>query len=153
MWYLCAVSYIGFSFFAFFSALLLPCVSGQNPADNLPAYVRKGNGQVQIRMSENAEAFITSMKTADYQPHGYRVQLTSESGQGSQARANEIKARFVNNYKDVDAYLIWEAPNFKIRVGDFRTKLEAALFWKQIQAEFPNSYVVEDKINPGGKRR
>jgi hypothetical protein len=142
-----------FLFLALVSSGMYLSSSGQNGADASVSYVRRGNGQVQIRMSENTEAFINSMKSAEYQPQGYRVQLTSESGQGSQARANEVKARFVSNYKDVDAYLVWEAPNFKIRVGDFRTKLEAAMFWKQIQAEFPNSYVVDDKINPGGKRK
>lgn len=117
------------------------------------AYFRSGKGTVKIEVPPQVEGFMTNMKTAEYMPTGFRVQLTSESGQGSQARANDVKARFMSNYKDLNSYLVWEAPNFKIRVGDFRTKFEAAMFWKQIQAEFPNSYVVEDKINPGGKRR
>jgi len=117
------------------------------------SYFRTGKGTVKTEAGGQVYNFMTSMKTTEYTPTGFRVQLTSESGQGSQARANEVKARFMSNYKDVDSYLVWEAPNFKIRVGDFRTKFEAAMFWKQIQAEFPNSYVVEDKINPGGKRR
>ncbi len=147
------MKHLRFALFLLVSAGLAFSVSGQITADTSAAYIRRGNGQVQIRMSETTESFMASMKSAEYQPTGYRVQLTSESGQGSQARANEVKARFVSNYKDVDAYLVWEAPNFKIRVGDFRTKFEAAMFWKQIQAEFPNSYVVEDKITPGGKRK
>lgn len=117
------------------------------------SYFRTGKGTVKTDAGAQVDNFMTSMKTTEYTPTGFRVQLTSESGQGSQARANEVKARFMSNFKDVDSYLVWEAPNFKIRVGDFRTKFEAAMFWKQIQAEFPNSYVVEDKINPGGKRR
>jgi hypothetical protein len=127
--------------------------AAQVSADTTAAYITSGNGKVNIRMPESAEAFMAAMKSAEYQPAGFRVQLTGESGQGSQARANDVKARFISNYPNVDAYLVWEAPNFKIRVGDFRTKFEAAMFWKQVQAEFPNSYVVEDKINPGGKRK
>lgn len=117
------------------------------------SYFRAGKGIVKSEAPAQVESFMTSMKTGEYMPAGFRVQLTSESGQGSQARANDVKARFMSNYKDLNSYLVWEAPNFKIRVGDFRTKFEAAMFWKQVQAEFPNSYVVEDKINPGGKRR
>jgi hypothetical protein len=116
-------------------------------------YFRTGKGVVKTDASPQVESFMTGMKTAEYTPTGFRVQLTSESGQGSQDRAKDVKARFLSNYKDINSYLVWEAPNFKIRVGDFRTKFEAAMFWKQIQAEFPNSYIVEDKINPGGKRR
>jgi hypothetical protein len=136
-----------------FVGLFFAEAAAQVASDTTAAYITSGNGQVNIRMSENAQAFMEAMKSAEYQPSGFRVQLTGESGQGSQARANEVKARFISNYPNVDAYLVWEAPNFKIRVGDFRTKFEAAMFWKQIQAEFPNSYVVEDKINPGGKRK
>lgn len=117
------------------------------------SYFRTGKGSVKTDAGPQVDNFMNSMKTSEYTPTGFRVQLTSESGQGSQARANDVKARFMSNFKDVDSYLVWEAPNFKIRVGDFRTKFEAAMFWKQLQAEFPNSYVVEDKINPGGKRR
>jgi len=126
-------------------------VSAQS--DTLAHYVRDGKGSVKMITGASVDGFMTAMKTAEYTPAGFRVQLTSESGQGSQARANDVKARFMSNYKNVNTYLVWEAPNFKIRVGDFRSKFEAAMFWKQIQADFPNSYVVEDKINPGGKRR
>jgi hypothetical protein len=126
-------------------------VSAQS--DTLAHYVRDGKGAVKMITGASVDGFMTAMKTAEYTPAGFRVQLTSESGQGSQARANDVKARFMSNYKHVNTYLVWEAPNFKIRVGDFRSKFEAAMFWKQIQADFPNSYVVEDKINPGGKRR
>lgn len=129
-------------------------VSAQLSADmDSVSYFREGKGVVKVESNAQVDAFMTSMKTADYKPMGYRVQLTSESGQGSQDRAKDVKARFMNGHKDVDAYLEWEAPNFKIRVGDFRTKFEAAMFWKQIQADFPNSYVVECKINPGGVRK
>ena len=122
-------------------------------AADTASYFRNGKGAVKSEVSPQVDGFMNSMKTGEYTPTGFRVQLTSESGQGSQARANDVKARFMSNYKDINSYLVWEAPNFKIRVGDFRTKFEAAMFWKQIQAEFPNSYVVDDKINPGGKRR
>lgn len=146
------ISFFGIAAWIFFG-LISETASAQVSADTTAAYITSGNGQVNIRMPESAEAFMAAMKSAEYQPAGFRVQLTGESGQGSQARANDVKARFISNYPNVDAYLVWEAPNFKIRVGDFRTKFEAAMFWKQVQAEFPNSYVVEDKINPGGKRK
>jgi hypothetical protein len=123
------------------------------PADALASYVRVGQGKVMMIVPPEVEEFMDDMKSSSYTPTGFRVQLTSESGQGSQARANEVKARFMSKHKDLNSYLVWEAPNFKIRVGDYRTKFEAAMFWKQIQAEFPNSYIVEDKINPGGIRR
>lgn len=139
-------------FFTVFLGMTVFVPRARAQADTV-AYFRAGKGAVKWEAAPQVDNFMSSMKTAEYTPTGFRVQLTSESGQGSQARANEIKARFMGSYRDVDSYLVWEAPNFKIRVGDFRTKFEAAMFWKRLQADFPNSYVVEDKINPGGKRR
>lgn len=137
----------------FILLFLLVGIGASAQSDTLVHYVRDGKGLVKMTTGSLVDGFMTAMKTAEYTPVGFRVQLTSESGQGSQARANDVKARFMSNYKNVNTYLVWEAPNFKIRVGDFKSKFEAAMFWKQIQADFPNSYVVEDKINPGGKRR
>ncbi|MBW7936948.1 MAG: hypothetical protein LC101_04585 [Flavobacteriales bacterium] len=79
---------------------------------------------------------------------GFRVQLCSESGNNAKGIANAIKSRFLQRYRNVPAYLIWESPNFKVRVGDFKTRLDATLFWKQVQDEFLQSYVVMDQINP-----
>ena len=61
--------------------------------------------------------------------------------------ANAIKANFLRLYPEYSAYLDWESPNFKVRVGDFKLKLDAMLFWKQIKDFFPKSYVVRDEIN------
>lgn len=108
-------------------------------------FVRDGSGSVTYVYDTGVEAFMDAMKSKDYKPDLFRVQLTSESGTGSQLRANEVKARYVANHKGYNVYLIWEAPNFKVRVGDFRTKLEAAAYWKQLREEFPSSYVVEPK--------
>ena len=44
------------------------------------------------------------------------------------------------------AHEVYQQPFFKIRVGDFRTKLEAYKFQKEIMAQFPNSFIVKDEI-------
>ena len=74
---------------------------------------------------------------------GYRVQIHSGA---EKAKALEAKSKFIaQNYKQ-DAYLVVQMPYFKIRAGDFRTKLEAYKFLQQILPEFPGSYIVTDDI-------
>ena len=41
----------------------------------------------------------------------------------------------------------YDNPNFSVTVGNFRTRLEVFRFFKQIQAEFPNAFIVETKID------
>jgi hypothetical protein len=129
-----------------FILLIATCLCGLSlNAQPDSSFVRDGNGSVTYIYDTGVEAFMDAMKSKDYKPDLYRVQLTSESGTGSQARANEVKAKYVSTHKGYNVYLIWEAPNFKVRVGDFRTKLEAAAYWKQLREEFPSAYVVEPK--------
>lgn len=77
---------------------------------------------------------------------GYRVQIYFGS---DKAKAKEMKAKFLNLYgREMRAYEPYEQPNFKIRVGDFRTRMEAYRFWKKIKADFPTAFIVESDIEP-----
>ena len=74
---------------------------------------------------------------------GYRVKIHFGSDKN---KAKEVKGQFIAKYPNVPAYEKYDQPNFNIRVGDFRTKLEAYKFLKQIQGEFPTSFLVQDEI-------
>lgn len=74
---------------------------------------------------------------------GYRIKIHFGA---DKAKAKEIKAKFVARFPKVPAYEKYDQPNFNIRVGDFRTKLEAYRFLKEVQVEFPSSFIVQDDI-------
>ena len=68
----------------------------------------------------------------NYQIKGYRVQIFFDSGNNSSTRAREVKEEFILKFQDVPAYISWKSPNFRVRVGDFRTRLEADGFLNKI---------------------
>ena len=74
---------------------------------------------------------------------GYRIKIHSGSDKN---KAKEIKAKFISKFPDISAYEKYDQPNFNIRVGDFRTKLEAYKALKEIQVEFPAAFLVQDEI-------
>jgi len=74
---------------------------------------------------------------------GYRVQIHFGS---DRTKAKEIKSKFQGKHPETRAYDPYEQPNFKVRVGDFRTKLEAYSFMKEIMIEFPGAFIVQDDI-------
>lgn len=74
---------------------------------------------------------------------GYRIQLYFGS---ERMKAQEIKSSFLQNHPKVPAYMVYHQPNFKVRVGDFRTKLEAAGFLKLLNDEFKTSFIVPDDV-------
>ena len=77
---------------------------------------------------------------------GYRVQIFFSSGNNSREQAFKVKSDFSSKYPKVNAYISFKEPNFRVRVGDFRTRAEAFGFLKEIEALFPLSFVVKDDI-------
>ncbi len=75
--------------------------------------------------------------------NGYRIKIHFGSDKN---KAREIKAKFISKFPDIAAYEKYDQPNFNIRVGDFRTKLEAYKALKEIQTDFPSSFLVQDDI-------
>ncbi len=74
---------------------------------------------------------------------GYRIQLYFGS---ERSKAAEIKTDFSNNFSNTPAYLIYQQPNFKIRVGDFKTRMEAFAFLESIKEFYTTSFIVPDDI-------
>jgi len=77
---------------------------------------------------------------------GYRVQLFSGTGTEARLQANNLRAEFMGLNPDIPAYLIYQAPNFKVRVGDFRTELEAIRMQRELSYQFPGGFVARDLI-------
>ena len=88
----------------------------------------------------NRQAILNDLKKTI---PGYRVQIYSGP---QRSKANEVKADFSGNFSDIPAYLVYQQPNFKIRTGNFRTKLEAYKFMKSLPYQFANSFIVNDEI-------
>jgi hypothetical protein len=59
-----------------------------------------------------------------------------------------VLSRFSGQYPEIRAYLSFKEPYYRVRVGDFRTRLEAEGFMKSVKTEYPNAFATADKINP-----
>jgi hypothetical protein len=78
---------------------------------------------------------------------GYRIQIFFDSGTNSSDRAKLARDEFMLLFPDIQAYVNWKAPNYRVRVGDFRTRLEAEKVLQTIIADYPNAWVIKDEIN------
>jgi hypothetical protein len=80
---------------------------------------------------------------------GYRIQLYS----GDRKTANQFKADFINSQEDMNAYIVYEQPYFKTRVGDFRNKIDAERTLRSLSRKYSGSFVLSDAIVPESKIR
>lgn len=113
------------------------------------------NGQVVIVQDPRIDTILNKhlemnaallLNTDNFAIDGYRIQIFEESGNKSSTRAREVMSEFSSQYPDIPTYLTWQAPNFKVRVGDFRTRMEAEGFLKEIKRNYPIAWVIRDKI-------
>jgi hypothetical protein len=82
------------------------------------------------------------------QSYGYSVQIFFESGVDAQTKAENVAKKFKNDTKsNEEAYVFYEAPYFKVRAGDCRSRLEATRLKKNIEAQFPGCFIIECKIS------
>lgn len=93
------------------------------------------------------EKHISSNKNFESKQKGYRVQIFFDSGNNSRMQATTIRNEFASRYPKISTYIIFKEPNFRVRVGDFRTRSDARGFQQLIADKYPQSFVVKDDIN------
>jgi hypothetical protein len=54
---------------------------------------------------------------------------------------------FVELYPETPIYPVFESPNYKIYIGDYRTKSEGFMAYKQISKKYRNAFLIPAKIN------
>lgn len=85
---------------------------------------------------------------------GYRIQLLSVPSYRSDIDSlKRYCTAFEENFPDVPAYLQYLDPDFKVRVGNFKSKLEAIPTLKKIRRKYPSSYIVKTPIYQKELRR
>jgi hypothetical protein len=77
---------------------------------------------------------------------GYRIRIFSDNGQGAKDEQKRVRARFLSLHPGIVTYNRYEGSYYKIYVGDFRTKRDALRQLDEISKDFPDAFIVEDKI-------
>jgi hypothetical protein len=124
-----------------------------NTGDSLPVQANRLSfaskpGKVVVHKDEHLttiEEFVRSGEgTVDgVKIDGYRVLIFFDM---SKTTAEQQKALFITMYPEHKAYVDYMAPNYRVRVGNFRTELEAEKLKQEILTTFPTSIVIADKI-------
>ncbi len=81
------------------------------------------------------------------QTMGYRIRIFSGSGNDAFQRANLTRGRFLTKFENINAYISYDAPDYKVYAGDCRTRSEALKLFKKINKEFPYAFIVSQPIN------
>lgn len=85
-----------------------------------------------------------SMMTANGLYKGFRIQVISTNQRNDAFR---IKAELLANFPDHKSYIVYQSPNFKVRIGNFIKKEEAELLKAQLNKFYTRGvYIVDDAV-------
>ncbi|TKC12281.1 SPOR domain-containing protein [Pedobacter polaris] len=75
---------------------------------------------------------------------GYRVQVFYGS---DRKEAFNEQNRFKTAYPTIRTYITYKEPNYYLRIGDFRTRMEAQAMLNELKGTFPTLFIFREKIN------
>lgn len=78
--------------------------------------------------------------------NGYRVRIYLGSNQSARDASLHALNTFQRLYPDIPSYRVYESPNFRVLVGNFRTRYEADRFAEAVRHDFPTASVVRDRF-------
>ncbi|AEH01210.1 SPOR domain-containing protein [Lacinutrix sp. 5H-3-7-4] len=103
------------------------------------------NGSLDISQDEEISNLLKLKKeinTEDNDTNRYKIQIFS----GSRERAESMENSFDSSFNSWPSSLVYETPNYKVWVGNFRTRLEADRALMKIKKKFPTgSFIFKPK--------
>ncbi|MDR1683139.1 MAG: SPOR domain-containing protein [Candidatus Symbiothrix sp.] len=131
-----------------YTILLTVCVlniSAQTIIDELQANVDSSEGVIRVECSPAIAALIGTPIPSSAENReetitrpGFRVQVFMGSKPGAaRAEATSKQNTIKEQFPELPVYMTYNAPNWKLTVGDFTTREEANLVKQQLQRAFP----------------
>ena len=102
------------------------------------------NGKVEITQSVEIEKVIEIKKEINKNKSMLRIQIFN----GSREDANNTKEKFENIKVDSIIDMVYETPNYKIWVGNYKTQLEADIKLLEIKRYFPDAFIFRPILKP-----
>lgn len=95
--------------------------------------------------AKQAEINKKSYLSTSHYVRGFRVQASNTQNRDE---ANEVKAELLRRFPDQKSYLLYQAPSFRVRIGNFLTQKDASQLRKMVSALYPQKgvYIVPDII-------
>ena len=114
----------------------------------------QGQGSLNLRQDSRLDRLMQKQRdvyAACSTMNGFRVQIFMEIGNEAVDHANVMKEEFEELYPELPIYLSYEQPNYRLRVGDFRNRVEAEKYLRLLKPKYNLAFVTADIINPPTK--
>lgn len=126
------------------AALCWCAISVMGQTDSTSSIVIHKDPRLDLLIKKQTQVNEVTTRDARRNIAGYRLQVINTSDRNA---AISAKTKIYQLYPELKAYLLYQAPYFRLRVGNFKDKEEAEEYRKLLSKEFPNSvFLVRDTI-------
>ncbi len=77
---------------------------------------------------------------------GYRIRVFYDNSPQARTRSESIVNTLETLYPEHKVYRSFESPNYKVLLGNFRSKDEALRIFNQLKKTYPTAYIIKDNI-------
>jgi hypothetical protein len=111
--------------------------------DSVPLVVHK-DARIDDLVRKQIQINEETTRDARRSVPGFRIQVINSPDRN---KVFSAKARIYQEFPDLKPYLIYQAPNYKLRVGNFKTQEDAEDFEKQLSRIFTSGlFIIRDTI-------
>lgn len=144
---------MGFKKLFFFGILFCFCA--------LNTFAQRGSGKVEI--IQDPQISILQQKRIEYAANtsseheteirrpgtkgtalGFRVQIYAGT---SRNEAYAVQARFQRTYSDISTYISYTQPNYRVKVGDFRSRSDAQALMRELRKDYTAVFLFTEQVN------
>jgi len=104
------------------------------------------DGTVRIESSAHIDQMLAQKKNYNKSLdkfQGFKIQIYY----GSEKECYEVKEEFKSLYPDIATSIIFSTPQWKLQIGNYRTRLEADHSMVGIKKEYPSAIVLATEID------
>jgi len=104
------------------------------------------DGAVRIESSAHIDQMLAQKKNYNKSLEkfqGFKIQIYY----GSEKECYEVKEEFKSLYPDIATSIIFSTPQWKLQIGNYRTRLEADHAMVGIKKEYPSAIVLATEID------
>ncbi len=98
-------------------------------------------GQVDIQQDDKIADLLDIYKSSNENHEYFRIQV----GFGSYAKAQSIKENVEIDFPGLSSKIDFDSPTYRVRLGRFKTKLEAERKFKEVRIKYPDAMLLKPK--------
>lgn len=138
-----------------------PCASAETPAGTIVDRIN-ASGNISVVQPAGLQARLLPDRQAEAEPSanhaavpssrtGFRIQIFDSNGRGARHEAQSRKHAVESRFAKIRAYVTFDSPYWRVRVGDFHSRAEAEHALTELRRSFPgfsaSFRIVRDRIN------